>query len=183
MLKTPVRGYPEAVLPASASRIYLVGFMGSGKTSVGICLARELGYAFVDLDEEIETRTGMSIPEIFEREGEPRFRALESEQLRLALGTNRVVVAAGGGTLTRMENRILMQGSGITVWLEAPLEIMLERCAGGTHRPLLSSHGKMRALLMERLEGYRSCDLRVDASAGSPGSISREILARLDSIT
>jgi len=169
------------VLLAAASRIYIVGFMGSGKTSVGLCLSRELGYDFVDLDERIQSASGRSIPEIFSRDGEAVFRRLESEQLRLTLERDRIVVATGGGTLTRMENRNLMRSAGITVWLEAPLETMLERCAGSAHRPLLAGKEKMADLLKERLEGYRSCDLRVDASAGSPERIARDIVARLES--
>jgi len=164
---------------ARRRRIFLVGFMGSGKTSVGAHLAQELACRFVDLDREIEHVSGLSIAEIFAREGEPAFRRFESLALREAGALHDVVVATGGGTLTRWENRDFIQRSGLTVWLDAPLEVMLERCRDGARRPLLGPPEQMEALLAQRIGYYRGADLRVEAGAGSPEEVARYIAARL----
>lgn len=153
--------------------------MGSGKTSVGGHLARELGYRFVDLDREIERKRGLSVAEIFERDGEEEFRRMESQVLREAGGMHGVVVATGGGTLTRWENRDFIQRTGTSVWLDAPLDVMMERCREGVRRPLLSTPDKMAALLEERLPGYRSADLRTGTDGTVPDVVARQIAARL----
>lgn len=165
-----------------ASRIFLVGFMGSGKTTVGELLAHELGYRFVDLDREIEARRGMTIAELFEREGEPGFRRIEALVLREVGRLRDVVVATGGGTLTRWENRDFIQESGLMVWLDAPLDLMLGRCREGARRPLLSTRETMERLLAERVSDYRRCDLRADASRDAPDEVARWIRARLEAV-
>ena len=164
-------------------RIYLVGFMGSGKTCVGRLLARELGYAFLDLDERIEQRRGLSVADIFAQDGEAEFRRLESAALRETITARDTVIATGGGTLTRWENRELIQKHGVMVWLDAPLETMLLRCRGGARRPLLSTDQRMAALLEERLPGYRAAELRADAAAAGPEQTARMIAARLGALT
>ncbi len=156
--------------------------MGSGKTTVGASLARELGCRFVDLDAEIERMSGLTIAEIFERQGEPAFRHLESLALREVGALHDVVVATGGGTLTRWENRDFIQRSGVTVWLDAPLDVMLDRCRDGAHRPLLGPREQMEALLAQRIAFYRGADVRVDADAGSPEEVARRIAARLGNL-
>ena len=163
-------------------RIYLVGFMGSGKTTVGGHLAREMGYRFVDLDHEVERQRGLSVAEIFEREGEVEFRRLEAAALRECGALPDVVVATGGGTLTRWENREFIQRSGIAVWLDAPLEVMLERARHGARRPLLSTPDRMAALLEERLPGYRTADLRVDTGERTAEAAARQIAAQVASL-
>jgi len=160
-------------------RIYLVGFMGVGKTTVGECLAEELRFRFIDLDREIEKESGRTIPEIFSDGGETEFRRLEARALRIAATTRDAVIAAGGGTLTLSENRDLMRRTGVTVWLDAPLEVMLERCRGGEHRPLLADPQTMGALLAERLPAYRQADLRVDASGDPPGVLAFRIISMI----
>jgi shikimate kinase len=162
------------------SRIFLVGFMGSGKTTVGEQLALELGYRFVDLDREIEERRGMTIPELFEKEGESGFRSTETRVLRVVGRRRDIVVATGGGTLTRRENRDFIQESGVTVWLDAPLELMIERCSKGARRPLLSTIDRMKDLLAARVGDYRRCDLRADTSRTTPEEVARWIRARLE---
>ncbi|HET6373081.1 MAG TPA: shikimate kinase [Candidatus Polarisedimenticolia bacterium] len=156
-------------------RIYLVGFMGSGKTTVGAALARELGYRLIDLDREIEKQRGLSVSEIFEKEGEPAFRQMEAGILRSTEHARDVVVATGGGTMTRWENREFIARTGVTVWLDAPLEVLLERCRGGERRPLLSTPERMAALLEERLVGYKTADLRADTAGRSPEAVARWI--------
>ena len=160
-------------------RIYLVGFMGSGKSSVGLFLARELGYRFVDLDQEIEHNRGLPVFRIFEQDGEAEFRRLEMNALRLIGAQQGLVVATGGGTLTRRENLEFIHRTGVSVWLDAPLPVMLERCRDGERRPLLGSPERMAALLAERLGGYRGADLRFDSSDAPPEQIARKIAAQL----
>lgn len=164
---------------ARRARIYLVGFMGSGKSSVGICLAREIGYRFIDLDHEIERERGLTVAEIFGNDGEPEFRRLEAMALRETGRLDQVVVATGGGTLTRWENRDFIQRSGVSVWLDAPLEIMIERARHGARRPLLSTPDRMAVLLEERLPGYRSAELRVDTGERPADAVARQIAAQL----
>lgn len=159
--------------------IFLVGFMGCGKSSVGQALARELAYQFVDLDGEIERRRGLTVAEIFETDGEPAFRRLEASALRDTADMRDVVVATGGGTLTRWENRDFIQRHGVMVWLDAPLDVLLERCRSGARRPLLGSPDRMAGLLEERLPGYRAARWRVETAGRTPDAIAREIAGRL----
>lgn len=175
--------YPPAMVRVRKGRIYLVGFMGSGKSTVGGLLARELGYRFVDLDSEIERMRGLTVAEIFEREGEQEFRRLEALALRDSSSRTDLVLATGGGTLTRWENRDFIQRTGISVWLDAPLETMLERARHGARRPLLSTPERMAALLDERLAGYRGADLRADAGSSPAEAVARHIAAQIGSLT
>lgn len=160
-------------------RIYIVGFMGAGKSSVGECLAREIGYGFLDLDQEIERVDGREIAEIFKQDGEPVFRRLEAGALRRAGARSEVVIACGGGTLTLWENRDFVAQTGVSVWLDAPLDLMLSRCGGGERRPLLGDRATMERLLAERLPAYRGSDLRVDAATGNPESIAARIASKI----
>ena len=167
------------MLKQRRGRVYLVGFMGSGKSSVGTFLAREIGYRFIDLDQEIENTSGLPVSGIFEQHGEAEFRRLESHALRLSGAQQGVVVATGGGTLTRRENREFVMRTGVSVWLDAPLPVMLERCRLGARRPLLSTPERMAALLAERIGGYRVADLRIDSSEAPPDVIARRIATQL----
>jgi shikimate kinase len=160
-------------------RIYIVGFMGAGKTSVAGCLSRELRYGFRDLDAEIERVAGRKISEIFRDDGEDAFREVETRELRRVAGEPGTVIACGGGTLIRTANREFIRRTGISVWLDAPLDVMLRRCQGSAHRPLLADRPRMEALLAERLPFYRSTDLHVDASTGTPRAVARRIAALL----
>jgi shikimate kinase len=122
--------------------LFLVGFMGVGKSTVGRALARHLGWRFADLDEDIESREQMAIPEIFEKRGEDVFRQAEKSALerRVADVSRGVpwVVAVGGGCFTQSENYDLIENHGVSIWLDAPLEMVRARVAMGTHRPLAS---------------------------------------------
>src|SRR5688572_30390552 len=118
--------------------VFLVGFMGSGKTTVGRALAQRQGLPFYDLDQLVEQSVGCTVREFFEREGEPRFRALERTTLAglepaLAEGA---VVATGGGVFADPANRAWIEGRGVSVWLDAPFEDVWTRCAGDAQRPL-----------------------------------------------
>ncbi|BCX88137.1 shikimate kinase [Methylomarinovum tepidoasis] len=146
-------------MSSQSSNIYLVGPMGAGKTTVGRLLARELGKQFYDSDREIETRTGVDIPTIFEYEGEEGFRRRETEVLRDLVTLSDIVLATGGGIILREENRRLLQDHGFVVYLYCPVEKQLERTARDTHRPLLrTSNPKKRLaeLLAVRAPLYES---------------------------
>jgi len=160
-------------------RIYVVGFMGAGKTAVGERLARDLQYRFVDLDREIERDSGRTIPEIFRDDGESVFRRLEARVLRMVAAQTEVVIACGGGTLTVWGNRDFIHRTGVSVWLDAPLDVMMDRCTSGEHRPLLSDRARMEALLESRLLAYQQADLRADAASDPPDVLASRIVSML----
>ncbi|MEP7352479.1 MAG: shikimate kinase [Acidobacteriota bacterium] len=155
--------------------IYLVGFMGSGKSTVGRALADELGWKFVDLDEEIERREATAISKIFETRGEPEFREIETKVLReqvRAVETGRPhVIALGGGTFQREVNVDLLVNHGVTIWLDCPLDRIEERLAGFTHRPLARDPQKLRELFDARRSGYAHADYRVDCDHHDPMAV------------
>ena len=165
------------------SVIFLVGFMGSGKSAVGQALARRLNCRFLDLDPRIEAAAGCSIPEIFDRQGEAAFRQLEHEQLRQVLcevGAAPAVVALGGGAFAQPQNVELVEESGgFTVWLDAPPEILLQRCRRhGADRPLARDPERFRSLYRERIPFYARARHHVQAT-GAPESVVEGILAGL----
>ncbi|GBC81685.1 Shikimate kinase [bacterium HR10] len=161
------------------TRIFLVGFMGAGKTTIGRLLAERLGYAFLDLDEWIQQQVGLSIREIFERMGEAAFREMERRALRGLEAWDEVVVALGGGAFVSEENRRQVRRLGISIWLDCPLEVILERLAGTTDRPLYRSAEQMRELWRARRPAYEQADLRVETGRLTPEAIVEEILRRL----
>lgn len=119
-------------------RILLVGMMGAGKTTTGKLAAGKLGWAYLDSDAEVQRETGLTVPEIFARDGEAAFRAAETDVLRRACAsTVPVVVSVAGGALLRPENRVLVRASGRVVWLRARVETLARRVGDGAGRPLL----------------------------------------------
>jgi shikimate kinase len=159
-------------------RIYLTGFMGCGKTTVGRALARRLGIPFVDLDHEIERQAGMTVRLIFERQGEPAFRRMEADALRGTLALPDVVVAMGGGTMTFEANARLAAANGLTVWLNPAFATIAKRIGGRgkADRPLFKDEVQALALYRERLPAYRRADLTVDVA---PHEGPEEIAARI----
>ena len=155
--------------------IYLVGFMGAGKTSVGQRLAEILQWDFVDLDVEIEKREGRPIREIFSTEGEPHFRRLESEELQRVSGCRRTVVALGGGAFVDERNRELVAKTGTSVWLDASMETLYSRCGEDPLRPLASSRGEMERLLERRRPFYGLAAIRIEVAGLSIDEIARGI--------
>lgn len=162
--------------------IFLTGFMGCGKTSVGRLLAERLGFLFVDLDEAIVKRAGCSIKEIFAQRGEPAFRELESQVLaEMAQGIG-LVVSTGGGAVLAQANRELMRASGRIVNLTATVECIAARVSGDSERPLLQgdpSLERIRTMLESREACYADADLRLDTSTKSIESVAGEIIALL----
>lgn len=170
-------------MPERFRRVVLVGFMGSGKTSVGRLLARRLGYGFEDLDRRIEGRAGRTIAEIFRDEGEEAFRALEREEALAVSRLTERVVATGGGAFARPETRALLQQGALTVWLRCDLDRVLARVPADGTRPLAGNRAIMRALLAEREPSYRMADVAVDASTGTPGEVADRIVGLIEGRT
>jgi shikimate kinase len=162
--------------------LYLVGMMGSGKTSTGRPLAERLGYGFVDADAVIEQAAGCTIPEIFEQNGESRFRALETQVLSAISQRHSLVVATGGGVVTQSQNWGLLH-SGIVIWLDVERDQLLKRLrADETPRPLLrrtDPEAAMDALLEERRPLYAEADLTVVIDDESPEVVADGILQLL----
>lgn len=161
------------------SPIFLVGFMGAGKTTVGRELARHLGYDFIDLDELIAAQIGKSIPEIFAELGETEFRRLESAAIQSCSDLVRCVVALGGGAYVREGNRRLVRAIGKTVWLECPLETCLERIGGDESRPLLGDVDQMRHLLAQRRASYAEADYVIGSGELTPEELVQRIVTIL----
>ncbi|WP_425038906.1 shikimate kinase [Primorskyibacter sp. S187A] len=148
--------------------IVMVGMMGAGKTAVGRALAGKLGVAFLDSDAEIVEAANMTIPEIFERDGEAFFRAREREVIERLLTTERCVLSTGGGAFLARENRAAISERGVSVWLDGDLELLWSRVKSKDTRPLLRTEDP-RATLEEifnaRVPLYAKADLRVKANA------------------
>jgi shikimate kinase len=160
---------------AEPRRIVLVGFMGSGKTTVGRSLADLLGWSFVDMDARIEEEAGLSVAEIFRGQGEASFREREARLARALGERERLVIAAGGGAFATPATREALQAGAATVWLRCDAETVLSRVPLDGSRPLASSRETILRLLAEREPSYRLADLAVDASARSPEAVAREI--------
>lgn len=145
-------------------RVFLTGFMGSGKSTVGGLLAERAGAAFVDLDRAIEEATGQSVPGLFEDLGEAGFRRLEASALRAVATFEEVVVATGGGVPVDVENRRWMRQAGTVVWLDVPEEALMERLAAapGGGRPLFAGAEEAAELLERRRPAYEDCDVRLE---------------------
>jgi shikimate kinase len=165
--------------PPAPGRIFLTGFMGSGKTTVGRALAGALGWSFVDLDAEVEARAAMTVREVFARLGEPAFRELEHEALRDVIAAPPpVVVATGGGTFTFERNLALLQGAGVSVWLNPSFATIVRRIGtlGKRDRPLFRNEAEALALYQARLPAYRLAEHRIDVGADDSAD---EVAARV----
>jgi shikimate kinase len=156
--------------------IFLVGFMGAGKTTVGRALARQLDFAFIDLDEMTERREGKSVREIFSESGEAEFRRQETATIQGCRDYRNAIIALGGGAYVSETNREILREMGKTVWLDCPIEICLARIGGDESRPLLGDEREMNALLETRLPAYSLADFAVRTGARSPEEIAREIV-------
>ncbi len=152
--------------------VYIVGFMASGKTTLGRMLADHIGWTFSDLDAEIEKHENRRISEIFDERGEDEFRRVEHELMRKrvrAIECGRpTVVALGGGTFARSENFALIENNGVSVWLDCKLDVIEQRVRGNSDRPLARDPEKLRTLYQERREYYALADFRVEVCSDSP---------------
>ncbi|MCI0654174.1 MAG: shikimate kinase AroK [Methylococcaceae bacterium] len=148
--------------------IYLIGPMGAGKTTIGRQLARQLKFDFYDSDWEIESRSGVSIPMIFEYEGEQGFRKRECAMLAELTGLSPIVLATGGGSILAAENRQALSENGFVVYLRCSVSRQLERTMHDNNRPLLKDHPRdcLDSLMKVRSPLYQSCaDITVDTGS------------------
>src|SRR3954468_8731400 len=157
----------------STDKLYLVGFMGAGKTTIGRALSRRIGWHFADIDEHIELRTRRSVASIFAQHGEPHFRQLEREVLGELLPRRQVVVATGGGTFAEPDNRALMLADGAVAWLDIPLMTVWDRVPADGRRPLAADRSVMEQLYARRRLAYAEAHLRIDASLPPAESVER----------
>lgn len=164
----------------SRQNIYLIGPMGAGKTTIGRLLAKSMAAGFVDSDKEIEKRTGVGIPMIFEYEGEAGFRRREAEVLAELTAMDGIILATGGGSILLPENRERLREHGFVVYLHCPVDKQLERTHRDSNRPLLATDNprqKLQDLFQVREPIYRSlADCIVDTGLYSSRSAVRQIL-------
>lgn len=159
--------------------IFLTGFMGCGKSSVGILLAARLRGTFVDLDAVITAAAGMSIKDIFAAHGEARFRAMEKQSLKDLACDSNLIVSTGGGVVLDKENRDLMRARGHIINLTANAQTIYERLAADTERPLLQDNNsleRINTMLADREDYYADADVRIDTSCKNLEVIVQEIL-------
>jgi len=148
--------------------VFVVGFMGAGKSTVGRALAARLGWRFVDLDDEIEAAEGAKISDIFAGRGEAEFRRVETEALRRLLNSaDGTVIALGGGAFTIESNRELLRDQ-VTIWLDCPLDVVERRVAQFTHRPLARDPERFAALYESRREHYAKATHRIPITSDDP---------------
>jgi shikimate kinase len=160
--------------------IYLVGFMGSGKSTVGKILAEKLNMNFIDIDKLIEEKEGMKIKDIFEQKGESYFRELERKQIEAIVNQEGLVVSTGGGLGANLDNMNLMKKNGDVVWLDVSLNTVLDRLKNDQDRPLLKQPTeKIRQLFEERKNVYRLANIRINADKKTPSQIVEEILTKI----
>jgi shikimate kinase len=169
--------------PSSSDNIFLIGPMGSGKTAVGRYLARQLRLDFYDSDAEIEHRTGVDIPYIFEKEGEAGFREREREVIEALTQLSSVVIATGGGAVLLPQNRERLVSRGRVIYLHTGIEQQLERTRHGRQRPLLYTddpEAKLRELMAFRLPLYESiAEITVTTDGRQVRAVAEEIMQRL----
>lgn len=146
-----------------ADKLYLVGFMGAGKTTVAAALGRRIGWRHEDIDERIEARERRSVSAIFVQDGEGYFRQTERDVLRELLPERHVVVATGGGTFVDPDNRAAMLNDGAVAWLDLPLSRVIERIPPDGRRPLAADPIQMEQLYMRRGIAYAEAHVRIDA--------------------
>ena len=147
-----------------SDKLYLVGFMGAGKTTVARALGRRIGWRMEDVDARIEARERRGVAAIFAQNGEPYFRQTERSVLRELLPERNVIVATGGGTFVDPDNRIAMLADGAVAWLDVPLTRILDRVPPDGRRPLAADREQMEQLFARRQLAYGQAHVRVDAS-------------------
>ena len=161
--------------------LYVVGFMASGKSTIGRHLAGELGWSFFDLDEEIERAEKNTIASIFDTCGEEEFRRVESsilsQHVRWIERGRPAVIALGGGAFAQAANRDLVLGNGLAIWLDCPLDVVKHRVAQASHRPLARDPEKFETLYHARRECYTLADVRIPIESDDPAVTVRTILA------
>ena len=177
-IQKPAESGPESVVVRALGgrSIVLVGMMGAGKSSIGRRLAGRLGIPFIDADTEIESAAGMTIPEIFEKHGEPYFRAGEARVIARLLDNGPQVLATGGGSLMDPQTRALIGQKGISIWLKADVDVLLKRTKRRNDRPLVE---KIKDLLPVREPIYAQADIIIQSRDEPHDAIIDEIMGEL----
>jgi shikimate kinase len=160
-------------------KIYLVGFMTAGKTTVARALASRLSWQCIDLDQEIEARERRAVADIFASRGEPYFRALERETLAKLVPLRHAVVATGGGTFIDPQNRAAILADGCSFWLDVTFNEVVARLPPDGRRPLAATRADMEALFHARRAAYQQAEVRIDASVTAVDAIVEQILDRI----
>lgn len=156
-------------------RIVLIGFMGAGKTTVGPLVAEALGWTFLDLDQELVRRTGISVAELFRTRGEPAFREMELGLAEETTGLARHVLAAGGGAFAQAATRDALSRGALTVWLDCGLPAVQRRLSPDGSRPLATDRETIAELFVQRESSYRQADCKVDAEQ-APAAVARDVV-------
>jgi shikimate kinase len=159
-----------------ADKLYLVGFMAAGKSTLAQALARRIGWRAEDIDDLIEARERQSVAAIFAAHGEPYFRAAERAVLASLLPERHLVVATGGGTFVEPDNRAAILRDAPAIWLDVPLEQIIQRLPPDNRRPLAADREQLRQLYESRRLAYRQAHLRLDASRAPVDALVEQIL-------
>jgi shikimate kinase len=163
----------------TADKIYLVGFMAAGKTTVARHLAARLDWQVEDIDLLIESRERQTVADIFARQGEAYFRALEREMLKIVLPLRHAVIATGGGTFADPENRAAITRDGVSVWLDVPLEHLIARVPSDGRRPLAADREQFAELYAARAATYALADVRVACGDAPAADIADRVIDAL----
>ena len=166
----------------NTDKIYLVGFMASGKSTIARALAARLQWQADDIDDLIERRERRTIAEIFSKHGEAYFRSIEREILKLVLPLRHVVVATGGGTFADPDNRAAINFDGVSVWIDLPLTDLIQRIPLDGRRPLAANRAELERLFAARSDAYRLAHVRVNASRAPIAVVVDRILDALNQL-
>jgi shikimate kinase len=159
-----------------ADKVYLVGFMAAGKTTLARALAKRLDWEVADIDDLVEQREHMPVAQVFAKHGEPYFRAAERAILLEQLTPRHLVVATGGGTFVDPLNRVAINRDGVSVWLDAPLERVIARLPVDGRRPLASDRAELERLYHARRAAYEQAHVRLDASRAGVGALVEQLM-------
>lgn len=163
-----------------ADKVYLVGFMGAGKTTVGRALAKRLDWQAVDVDEIVEQRERATVAEIFAKHGEAYFRAVERAVLLDQIAPRHVVVATGGGTFVDVQNRAAINRDGVSVWLDVPIDRLVARIPADGRRPLAADRASFERLYHQRRAAYDQAHLRLEAGRASVDALVEQLVDWLE---
>jgi len=163
-----------------ADKVYIVGFMAAGKTTLARALAKRLDWRAVDVDELIEERERQTIADLFAKRGELYFRSVERQVLLDQMGARHVVVATGGGTFADVQNRAAINSDGLSVWLDVPLERLIGRVPADGRRPLAADRPGFERLYHQRRAAYEQAHLRLDAGRASVDALVEQLVDWLE---